>query len=635
MAIHIKKSNKYEDVNKDKKFVCFGSFQDYLGKNSAGGIKPINDWAHKIKWDCIILDEYHYGAWNENAKKLLSKDDEYLHQISEESEILSEQGMKDSQKIWDEELSPLKTKHYLYLSGTPFRAIESGEFIEEQIFNWTYSDEQEQKEKWRNKKNNPYAAMPRMVMMTYQLPESITQITDTGEYDEFDLNEFFKAEGEKDKAEFKHHNDVQKWLDLIRGEGIENMYDSLKSGKDKYFLPFEEEKIRRLLNHTLWFLPSVASCYAMAKLLDQRSNSWYKDYDVIVCAGAEAGIGKDAIIPVKEKMRQPLNSKTITLTCGKLTTGVTVKPWSGLFMLRNTSAPETYFQTAFRVQSPWTIEKESKPTDKSISEHEILKRECYVFDFAPNRALKLLSEYSVRLNVGAASHEEKVEEFIKYLPVLCFDGGSMKLFSADDILSFAMVGTSGSQLAKKFESARLVNIDDMTLKKLLNNKDALNALMKIPAFRNINKDITQIIAKSGKIKDIQKGEGKLTSGERKELTKEQKERNSLRKDVQKKLQKFATRIPIFMYLTDFREETLKDVIQKLESELFKKVTSLDVKDFDELITLGLFNSTLMNSAIFAFKRYEHSSLHYSGYTKHDSLRKIGLFDTTISGGDIF
>ena len=211
----------------------------------------------------------------------------------------------------------------------------------------------------------------------------------------------------------------------------------------------------------------------------------------------------------------------------------------------------------------------------------------------------------------------------------------MKVFNADDVLSFAMVGTSGSQLAKKFESARLVNIDDMTLTKLLNNQDALDALLKIPAFRNMKKDITEILAKSKKIKDIQKErDGKLTPVERKELTKEQKERNSLRDVVRKKLQKFATRIPIFMYLTDFREETLKDVIQKLESELFKKVTSLDIEDFDELITLGVFNSTLMNSAIFAFKRYEHSSLHYSGYTKHDSLKKIGLFDTTINADDI-
>ena len=136
-----------------------------MGKNSAGGIKLKNEWVHTIHWDCVIFDEYHYGAWRENAKELFEAEDKKELKIQEGEGI----------DFFDEEILPITTSHYLYLSGTPFRAIESGEFIEEQIFNWTYSDEQKAKEDWKVE-DNPYASLPRMVLMTYQLPDSIRRI---------------------------------------------------------------------------------------------------------------------------------------------------------------------------------------------------------------------------------------------------------------------------------------------------------------------------------------------------------------------------------------------------------------------------------------------------------------------------
>ncbi len=613
-------TSKYAEIDKARPFVCFASFQDFLGKNKFGGIKPKNEWAHKVKWDCIILDEYHFGSWRDTAKELYQSEE-----LKEQKESFGI-GIED----WNEDISPLLTNHYLYLSGTPFRAIESGEFIEEQIFNWTYSDEQDAKDKWKGE-NNPYESLPRMVMMTYQMPESITQITSKGEYNEFDLNEFFKAEGEEEDARFKHENYVQKWLDLIRGAGVGNIYTSLKIGSKNQFFPFQHAPIKNLLTHTFWFMPSISSCYAMKNLMLQRSNSFYHDYKIIVCAGSKAGIGIKALSPVRKKMSNPLASKTITLSCGKLTTGVTVKPWTGLFMLRNTSSPETYFQTAFRVQSPWSIGVEDKP-----NEEEILKKECYVFDFAPNRALKLITDYSCRLDTADSSAPSKVEEFIKFLPVLCFDGSSMQQINAEEVLEYGQIGTSGSQLAKKFESARLVHVDDITLKRLLQDSKALESLMKIEGFRKLNSDIENIINKSNKINNLKKESTKndLNSKKRKELSQEQKEQKSQRKKIQEKLQKFATRIPIFMYLTDYREETLKDVITQLEPALFRRVTGLSVEDFELLLSLGLFNSTLMNSAIFSFKRYENASLHYSGLTKHNP-KSIGLFDTKVSSDEFF
>lgn len=148
-----------QDVDMSRPFVCFGSFQDYLGKNDLGGIKPKNQWVHSINWDCVVFDEYHYGAWRENAKELFEA----------ESKKEIEYGEGEGIEYFDEEMMPITTFHYLYLSGTPFRAISSGEFIEEQIYNWTYSDEQRAKEQW-SENNNPYASLPRIVMMTYQLP---------------------------------------------------------------------------------------------------------------------------------------------------------------------------------------------------------------------------------------------------------------------------------------------------------------------------------------------------------------------------------------------------------------------------------------------------------------------------------
>lgn len=609
---------KHLDGNRP--IVCFGSFQDYLGKNEVGGIKPQNEWVHGTNWDCVIFDEYHYGAWRENAKDLF------------ENESRAEQKSANGEALdyFDESNMPITTAHYLYLSGTPFRAINSGEFIEEQIYNWTYSDEQRAKAEWVGD-NNPYAALPRMVMMTYQLPESIRNVALGGEFNEFDLNTFFMATGDGKDAKFKYENEVQKWLDLIRGNLLETTLDNLKMGAKKPPMPFADSRLLGILSHTFWFLPSVASCYAMANLLRRRQNVFYHDYKIIVAAGTGAGIGEKALLPVFETMDNPLETKTITLSCGKLTTGVSVRPWSGIFMLRNLKTPETYFQAAFRVQTPWTIKN---PDGEHPNAVQIMKEECYIFDFAPDRALRQITDYSCRLNVNESDPEKKVAEFINFLPVLAYDGSAMRQVNASEILDMAMSGTSATLLARRWESALLVNVDNETLMRLMNNEKAMTALMSIEGFRSLNKDIEAVINKSNAIKEKKKKANKrpLTEKERKELTAEEKEFKSKRKQIQEKLIKFATRVPVFMYLTDYRERTLKDVITQLEPGLFKKVTGLDVKDFELLVSLGVFNDALMNDAVYKFKRYEDASLEYAGLNKHDG-EGVGLFDTVLSHED--
>jgi hypothetical protein len=350
-----------------------------------------------------------------------------------------------------------------------------------------------------------------------------------------------------------------------------------------------------------------------------------------VAAGSSAGIGVEALPPVQKAMDDPLKTKTITLSCGKLTTGVTVKPWTGILMLRNSSSPETYFQAAFRVQNPWTIKN---PDNISPNWEQIIKEECYVFDFAPDRALRQIADYSCRLNVNESNPEKKVEEFIKFLPVLAYDGSSMKQIDAAGILDMAMSGTTATLLARRWESALLVNVDNSTLQRLMNNKAAMDALMSIEGFRNLNQDIETIINKSEAVKKARKeaNDKELSDKKKRELSEEEKEYKSLRKQIQEKLIKFATRVPVFMYLTDYRERCLKDVITQLEPGLFKKVTGLSVKDFELLVSLGVFNSALMNDAVYKFKRYEDSSLVYIGVNKHEG-EDVGLYDTVLSSKD--
>lgn len=610
---------QYAQADKSRPIVCFGSFQDLLGTNENGGIKAKNEFIHDSNWDLVIFDEYHFGAWRENAKNLFEQPDE-----DENYDFDLEKYKEDeADNAYNETFLPITTSYYLFLSGTPFRAINSGEFIEDQIYNWTYSDEQRAKENWGEATDNPYAALPRMVMLTYRIPDSIRQIALQGEFNEFDLNVFFSAKGKGKDAKFVYENEVQKWLDLIRGSFLPASVDDMKLGQDKRPpMPFSDTRLLNVLSHTFWFLPNVASCHAMYHLLSQKQNTFFHSYAINVCAGASAGIGVDALGPVQKSMGDPLSTKTITLSCGKLTTGVTVRPWTGIFMLRNLKSPETYFQAAFRVQNPWEI-----TTGAGTS--EIMKHECYLFDFALDRALKQISDYSCRLNVDESNPEKKVAEFIKFLPVLAYDGSSMKQINAQDVLDIAMAGTSATLLAKRWESALLVNVDNETLARLMANKEAMAALMSIEGFRSLNSDIETIINKSEAVKKVKKdGTEDLTKKEKKELSDEEKEYKSMRKQIQEKLIKFATRIPIFMYLTDYRERSLKDVITQLEPGLFKKVTGLDVKDFELLVSLNVFNGSLMNDAIFKFKRYEDSSLSYTGIDKHAG-EDVGGWDTVI------
>lgn len=628
------------EIDREKPVVCFGSFQDLLGRDALGNIKLKNEWIHAVNWDLVVFDEYHFGAWRETAKELFEGEEDHIAR----SEAQLDDGKRLKERIADlqeplekeTEFLPITTRAYLYLSGTPFKALATGEFIEEQIFNWTYTDEQRAKEAFATEHpgmRNPYGALPQMRLLTYQMPDELLAIASGGEFDEFDLNAFFEAaletKGSDKAAKFKHKSDVQKWLDIIRGGYAQKAVEHLKTGTRPPF-PYSDVRLLPYLQHSFWFLPNVAACHAMANLLAEKHNTFWHDYTLIVAAGAAAGIGLEALPPVRQAIGSGFETKTITLSCGKLTTGVTVPQWSSILMLRNLKSPETYFQAAFRVQSPWSIKN---PNGDNPNEEEILKPVCFVFDFAPTRALRQLSEYGIGLSPNEQNPENAVKDLVAFLPVLAYDGANMTQIDAGGILDIAMAGTSATLLARKWESALLVNVDNDTLRRIMDNPDAMAAVERIEGWRALGDNIIEtIINKSEKVKAL-KNKAKdedLSAREKKELSAEEKEYKSKRKLVQEKLIKFATRIPAFMYLTDFRENTLQDVITKLEPDLFLAVTGLTVQDFHLLVRLKVFNTEQMNQAVFAFRRYEDASLRYTGIESHSGLTHYGLYDTVVA-----
>jgi hypothetical protein len=623
-------------VDAAKPVVFFGSFQDLLGRDKAGNIKARHEWVHTTNWDLVVFDEYHFGAWRDTAKELFEGEDEAvakkeaaieyavdLADVNEDLNVLSEA---------EGEFLPITTRAYLYLSGTPFKALATGEFIEEQIFNWTYTDEQRAKAEFalaHPNQRNPYRALPQMRLLTYQMPDELLAIASAGEFDEFDLNEFFRASGTGVLAQFAHKDEVQKWLSIIRGGYAPQTVEALKTGTKPPF-PYSDVRLLPYLQHSIWYLPDVAACEAMKNLLEEPQNAWWSDYQAIVAAGTAAGIGLLALPPVRTAIGSGFDTKTITLTCGKLLTGVTVPQWSAILMLRNLKSPETYFQAAFRVQSPWSIKN---PNGDNPNEEEILKPACFVFDFAPTRALRQLSEYGIGLSPNESNPENAVRDLVSFLPVLAYDGANMTQIDAGGILDIAMAGTSATLLARKWESALLVNVDNETLRRVLDDAEALAAVERIEGWRSLGDNVIEtIINKSEAVKNLRskaKG-GELTAKDKRRLTEEEKEYKSKRKLIQEKLIRFATRIPAFMYLTDFRENTLQDVITRLEPELFQTVTGLSVADFHLLVRLRVFNTERMNEAVFAFRRYEDASLRYTGLDSHEGLSRYGLYDTVVA-----
>ncbi|MFZ2503812.1 MAG: hypothetical protein WAW88_14200, partial [Nocardioides sp.] len=380
--------------------------------------------------------------------------------------------------------------------------------------------------------------------------------------------------------------------------------------------------------HAVWYLADVASCFAMRDML--QAHPYFNGYVIHVAAGTKAGLGAAAKPPVEAAIKQAKaegRSGSITLSCGKLMTGVTIREWGAILMLRSLKSPESYFQSAFRVQSPWSY----RGADGTV---DVQKPTVYVFEFDPNRALGLVAEYGMKLaTTGDVTPQQAIGDLLNYLPIFQFSGGQMRLLDAADVLNIATTGVGASALAARWNSPLLVEVNEHTLSALLDQPDLLEALEQIEDFRNLANLAEQVVTSTKKLKKAEREKGK--SGLDPDEKKEKKESASVKKQIREKLQKFLAKIPVFMYVTDFREEALKDVIESLDSDLFTRVTGLTVEDFRLLNKIGVFNPQHMNAAIYQFKAFENSSLHYADETMpNESGHLVGLWNTQIDASEL-
>jgi hypothetical protein len=637
------KADPAPDLDEPGPVVWFASFQDVLGTDDSGQPKVKNEDLYLATWDVVVIDEYHFGAWRDAARDLYlaakGDDSDAVGGDSNEKAALDTPDLDEGFASTVEAQLALDVRHYLYLSGTPFRALTEGEFLEDQVFNWTYADEQRAKTAWSGPGANPYRALPQMHLFAYEMPDALREVA-LNHQSQFSLTEFFSTEPERaadGTVRFLHEYEVQKWLDLLRGQDLTGLWSSVTNSTSPP-LPYEDTNLLRALQHTIWYLPTVASCEAMRDLLTAGHNTFFHEYTVVVAAGAGAGIGAKALPRVLNAIGSvPQISKTITLSCGKLMTGVTVPAWAGIMMLRELRSPESYFQAAFRVQSPWV----SKLADTvEGGELEVIHKEhCYVFDFSPNRALSLVADYATRLRSEIAAErddEAAITEFLEFLPVLSFDGFGMRSLSASDVINYLTAGVTSSMLARRWNSPELLTLDLKAMEALLNDTELIGSLEQIEMFRNIGDDLTAMIS-SNKELGSKKVAGETPSTEEKQRGDEAKNK---RDDLRKRLQRFVTRIPVFMYLTDDRERKVKDIIEQVEPDLFAQVTGLTLPDFGKLVNAGVFNDSKMDDAVWKFRVFEEPSLRYGqiGETSHVqggwSVRRDDRFAALLDKGPL-
>ncbi|MCB0863480.1 MAG: DEAD/DEAH box helicase family protein [Solirubrobacterales bacterium] len=382
------------------RIIEFLSLQDLKGSQYFGGsfekLKHIAD----LEWDLLVIDEAHEGV------------------DTDKSDIAFDQ---------------IERKWTLHLSGTPFKALAAGKFAPDQIFNWTYEDEQTSRQQWADDaEENPYAALPRLNMFTYQLSPMITDRLSEGvaiDEDEanidyaFDLNEFFAT---KNSGFFEHEDEVIKFLDCL-------------ATNEKY--PFSTPELRDEIRHSFWLLNRVASAKALEKLLKQHEV--FKNYKVILAAGDGRSDENDPLVVGKslDKVREAIaeaeesNGKTITLSVGQLTTGVTVPEWTAVIMLSNLNSPSLYMQAAFRAQNPCTFERAG---------HVFQKENAYIFDFAPERTLTIFDAFANNLNETPAAdsglRQENIRRLLNFFPVIGEDSeGRMVELDATQVLTFPRV----------------------------------------------------------------------------------------------------------------------------------------------------------------------------------------------------
>lgn len=448
---------KIEDlVNSDKKFVYFASMQDLRGSDAVGGKFDKNEDIFHTKWDFVVIDEAHEGTLTKLGQAVI----ETINEMSNYPKILR-------------------------LSGTPFNLLDK--FKEAEIFTWDYVMEQREKKNWLQKyfgDANPYADLPELKIFTYNLDKLIGGYIDV-EDGAFNFREFFRTWTGNVQKDFKpmpngvnvgdfvHKTDVRRFLDLL-----------CKSDKNSNY-PFSTEEYRAYFRHSLWMVPGVKEAKALSALLKAHPAFGSGAFNIVNVAGSgdEEIDSKDALDAVRHAFgSNPDETYSITISCGRLTTGVTVPEWTAVFMLAGTfsTSASSYLQTIFRVQSPANINGK-------------VKERCFVFDFAPDRTLKMVAEAGrLSTKTGNTSNDRKIMgEFLNYCPVIAVEGSNMRQYNVDSMLQQLKKAYTDRVVRNGFDDKNLYNdnllkLDDIELADFEALKKIVGASKQTEKVKNID-----------------------------------------------------------------------------------------------------------------------------------------------------
>ncbi|MCQ2608329.1 MAG: Eco57I restriction-modification methylase domain-containing protein [Bacteroidales bacterium] len=496
-------------------YVYFASVQDLRGSEIAGGKYDKNSDLFEINWDFVIVDEAHEGIKTEKGQNVL--------------DLIVKQ----------------KTKQ-LYLSGTPFNMLD--DYNEEETFSWDYTQEQEAKINWLSDHpnvRNPYEDLPKMSIYTFDLGE-LTSLYKDSDDNQFNFKEFFRVwRGNKFHdgkvipksliGKFVHETEIKKFLDLICKKDSHSNY------------PFSTEEYREMFRHTLWKIPGVKEAAALEELLHQHPV--FSSFNIANVAGNGGDYDEDECADALERVNKaitenPFETYSITLSCGRLTTGVTVRPWTAVFMLSGSynTAAAAYMQTIFRVQSPWTF-------------NGWRKEECFVFDFAPDRTLKVIAEVAnASAKVGSTRDEdrEKIKRFLSFCPVVSMKGTKEVLYTTDRLFEQLKKVAIDRAVNKGFEdnsiyNDRLWHLSDDAWKELEDLRGTIGSTQK-------NNRNNIVLSDSG-LKDrkgtIGKKNKKIVAAD------EEKERLHRRREAIATLRGISIRMPLLIYGACIKDEDVE------------------------------------------------------------------------------
>lgn len=526
------------------KYVYFASMQDLRGSSRVEGNFDKNDEIFDTEWDFIIIDEAHEGTQTDLGKNVLKE---------------------------------LKEEHtkILHLSGTPFNLLDN--YKEDEIFTWDYVMEQKAKANWdilHFGDPNPYASLPKLNIFTYDLGKLIEGYID--EAVAFNFHEFFRVD---ETGAFLHEKDVRSFLDLICKEDTESHY------------PYATQEYRDNFRHSLWMLPGVKSAKALSKMLNEHPV--FGQFEIVNVAGDgdDESENEEALKKVEKAIgKNPHETYTITLSCGRLTTGVSVKPWTAVFMLSgsyNTSA-STYMQTIFRVQTPATINGK-------------VKEECFVFDFAPDRTLKVIAETAkISAKAGKTTDQDReiMGEFLNFCPIIALHGSQMRHYNVEGMLEqlkkvyIERVVRNGFEDGHLYDNDQLMKLGSVDLEEFEGLKKIIGSTKSMPKSGDI--DINRQGFTDEEYEKIEKAKKKKKeelSEEEKELLKQRTEQKKNRDSAISILRGISIRMPLLIYGADVKDEE-----RQLSIDNFTEL--VDDKSWEEFMPQGVTKETFLK-----FKKY--------------------------------